>query len=113
MAIEITTASDQLKSEILGELKDYLVATTWTNPLVAENFLEYSDVEVQLDGTVSGVGFSRSFDGVTYYPCNLISESGAVTATTSTAGIYRLPGNAYLKQTAGSAATKTTYRAGN
>lgn len=113
MSIELTTASAQQKAEILATLEGFLIEQTWATPTIAEDFLAYAVVEVQLDGTVSGVGFSRSIDGVTFYPCSFIDSNFDVGSTTSSPGIYSFPGGCYLKQTSGSPATKTSYRAGN
>lgn len=112
MAIELTTADGKTLSEILGTIEQYLISQVWSDPTVPISFSNYGDVEVQLDGTVSGVGFSRSIDGVTYYPCKIFSNDGSFFTTVSVPGIYRLPGGGYLKRTAGTS-DATYYRASN
>lgn len=111
MAIELTTADSQTLADILGAIEQDLIGQTWEDPTVPQSFSNYGDVEVQLDGTVSGVGFSRSVDGASYYPCLMFADNFTYSTTVSSPGIYRLPGGGYLKQTSGSPATVTTYRA--
>lgn len=98
-----------------GMILAYTDPMVWPDPTKPFDATAFADVEVQLDGTVSGVGFSRCLNGyeagATWYAVKLVSTddpvSPASSTTVSAPGIYRLPGGGWLKQTAGSAATTT------
>lgn len=80
---------------------------TWSTPSTAYDARPYADVEVQLTGTFTAYIPQRSLDGSTYTNCLAYDYTGAPLTAISTAGIYRLPGNGYLKLIAGTGATVT------
>ena len=85
---------------------------TWASPGTSYDARPYSDIEVQLTGTIT-VAYTpqRSLDGTNFVACNAFDKDGNALASISTAGIYRLPGNGYLRLTGGTGAT-VTIRAG-
>jgi hypothetical protein len=85
-------------------------AAEWVNPgSEPSDMTAFADVEVQLIGTVSSIGFERSLNGVNFVPVRLVSTDDPVTPvsalTVSVAGIYRLPGGGWLRRSTGSATT--------
>lgn len=80
---------------------------TWATPSTAYDARAYPDVEVQLVGTFTAYTPQRSFDNINFFPCNASDKDGNPLSSITTAGIYRLPGNGYLKLASGSGATVT------
>lgn len=83
-----------------------LPAATWSDPTSSRNYTFFADVEIQVVGT-PGVAYTpqRSLDGTNFVACNAYDKDGNTVTSISTAGIYRLPGNGYLKLTGGSGST--------
>lgn len=81
---------------------------SWADPAVAFDARAYSDVEVQLVGTITTpYQPQRSIDGTNYVSVSALDDAGASYATITAAGIYSLPGNGYLKFSAGAGAVVT------
>ena len=80
--------------------------SAWATPTTAYDARPYADVEIQVIGTPS-VAYTptRSFDNATFTACNAYDKDGNALSSISAAGIYRIPGNAYLKMGAGSGST--------
>jgi hypothetical protein len=81
--------------------------TTWASPSSSYDARPYADVEVQLTGTFTAYTPQRSLDGTNFVPCNAYDKNGNAITSITAAGIYRLPGNGYLKLASGSGATVT------
>jgi hypothetical protein len=79
----------------------------WASPSTSYDARAYSDVEMQLVGTFTAYTPQRSLDGTNYVACNAYDKDGNALSSITTAGIYRLPGNGYLKLNSGSGATVT------
>lgn len=92
----------------------YIFGVAWSDPTVAQDLRYFSDIEIQVDGTITGAYTpQRNFTGTagTFYPCQVYDSYGNAVSSITTAGIYSLRGPGFFKLTGGSGAT-ITIRAG-
>jgi hypothetical protein len=80
--------------------------SSWSDPSVAYDVRDYTDVEVQVVGA-PGVAYApqRSLDGTTFVACNAYDLDGSPVTSISAAGIYSMDGGGYVKLATGSGST--------
>ena len=87
---------------------------TWADPTVPQDLRFYTDIEIQVDGTITGAyAVNRNFTGAngTFYAVQAYDYVGNPVSSITTAGIYSIRGPGWFKLTGGSGAT-ITLRAG-